>query len=32
VSLAKYELGYTFEQIMDEEFNTLEIRMLLGAN
>jgi len=31
VSLAKDELGNAFEQIMDEEFNTLETRLLLGA-
>ncbi|MDQ4062993.1 MAG: hypothetical protein M3122_03655 [Actinomycetota bacterium] len=32
VSLAKDELGNTFEQIMDEELNTLGTRMLSGAN
>jgi hypothetical protein len=32
VSLAKDELGNTFEQIMDQEFNTLETRLLLGAD
>ena len=32
VSLAKDELGNTFEQIMDEELNTLGTRMLPGAN
>ena len=32
VSLAKDELGNTFEQIMDEEFNTLETRLLLGTD
>ena len=32
VSLAKDELGNTFEQITDEEFNTLGTRMLPGAN
>ena len=31
VSLAKDELGNAFEQIMDEEFNTLETRLLLSA-
>ena len=28
VSVAKDELGNTFEQIMDEGFNTLETRLL----
>ena len=32
VSLAKDELGNTFEQIMDEEFNTLGTRLLVGAD
>ena len=32
VSLAKDELGNTFELIMDEELNTLGARMLPGAN
>ena len=32
VSLAKDELGNTFELIMDEELNTLRTRMLPGAN
>jgi hypothetical protein len=32
VSLAKDELGNTFEQVMDEEFNTLGTRLLLGAD
>ena len=32
VSLAKDELGNTFEQVMDEELNTLGTRMLPGAN
>ena len=32
VSLAKDELGNAFEQIMDEEFNTLGTRLLLGAD
>jgi hypothetical protein len=32
VSLAKDELGNTFEQIMDQEFNTLETRLLIGAD
>lgn len=32
VSLAKDELGNTFEQIMDEEFNTLGTRLLPSAN
>jgi YD repeat-containing protein len=32
VSLARDELGNTFEQIMDEEFNTLGTRLLLGAD
>jgi hypothetical protein len=32
VSLAKDELGNTFEQITDEEFNTLGARILPGAN
>jgi hypothetical protein len=32
VSLAKDELGNTFEQIMDEEFNTLGTRLLFGAD
>jgi hypothetical protein len=32
VSLAKDELGNTFEQIMDEEFNTLGTRLLSGAD
>ena len=32
VSLAKDELGNTFEQITDEELNTLETRMVPGAN
>ncbi len=32
VSLAKDELGNTFEQVTDEELNTLETRMLPGAN
>ena len=32
VSLAKDELGNAFEQIMDEEFNTLETRLLLSAD
>jgi hypothetical protein len=32
VSLAKDELGNTFEQIMDDELNTLGTRMLPGAN
>jgi hypothetical protein len=32
VSLAKDELGNTFEQVMDEEFNTLGTRLLFGAD
>jgi hypothetical protein len=32
VSLAKDELGNAFEQIMDEEFNTLGTRLLQGAD
>jgi hypothetical protein len=32
VSLAKDELGNTFEQIMDEESNTLGTRLLSGAD
>jgi hypothetical protein len=32
VSLAKDELGNTFEQIMDEEFNTIGTRLLVGAD
>ena len=32
VSLAKDELGNTFEQVMDEEFNTLETRLLAGSD
>ena len=32
VSLAKDELGNAFEQIMDEEFNTLGTRLLLDAD
>jgi hypothetical protein len=32
VSLAKDELGNTFEHIMDEEFNTLETRLLPDAD
>ena len=32
VSLAKDELGNTFEQIMDEEFNTLGTRLLADAD
>ncbi len=32
VSVAKDELGNTFEQIMDEEFNTLGTRLLPGAD
>jgi hypothetical protein len=32
VSLAKDELGNTFEQIMDEGFNTLEARLVSGAD
>jgi hypothetical protein len=32
VSLAKDELGNTFEQIVDEEFNTLGTRLLPGAD
>jgi hypothetical protein len=32
VSLARDELGNAFEQIMDEEFNTLGTRLLLGAD
>jgi hypothetical protein len=32
VSLAKDERGNTFEQIMDEEFNTLGTRLLSGAD
>jgi hypothetical protein len=32
VSLARDELGNTFEQIMDEEFNTLGTRLLPGAD
>ena len=32
VSLAKDELGNAFEQIMDEELNTLETRLLLSAD
>jgi len=32
VSLAKDELGNTFEQIMDEEFNTLGTRLLPSAD
>lgn len=32
VSLAKDELGNTFEQITDEEFNTLGTRLLPGAD
>ena len=32
VSLAKDELGNAFEQIMDEEFNALETRLLLGTD
>ena len=32
VSLAKDELGNTFEQVMDEEFNTLRTRLLPGAD
>ncbi len=32
VSLAKDELGNTFEQVMDEEFNTLRTRLLAGAD
>jgi hypothetical protein len=32
VSLAKDELGNTFEQIMDEESNTLGTRLLVGAD
>ena len=32
VSLAKDELGNTFEQVTDEELNTLETRMVPGAN
>lgn len=32
VSVAKDELGNTFEQIMDKEFNTLGTRLLPGAD
>jgi hypothetical protein len=32
VSLARDELGNTYEQIMDEEFNTLGTRLLPGAD
>jgi hypothetical protein len=32
VSLAKDELGNTFEQIVDEEFNTLGTGLLPGAD
>jgi hypothetical protein len=32
VSLARDELGNTFERIMDEELNTLGTRLLPGAN
>jgi len=32
VSVAKDELGNTFEQIMDEGFNTLGARLLPGAD
>jgi hypothetical protein len=32
VSLARDELGNTFERIMDEELNTLGTRMLPGAD
>ena len=32
VSLAKDELGNTFEQVMNEEFNTLGTRLLPSAD
>jgi hypothetical protein len=32
VSVSKDELGNTFEQVMDDQFNPLETRLLPGAD